>query len=72
MRGSTSSRLSEMLFAIGFPAVSTPNCWEMFETACTFAAVKRRNSHWSAFTQPTRSQFPFGDIASDPKSPGAE
>jgi hypothetical protein len=44
----------------------------MFETACTLEAVKRKKSHWSAFTQLTRSQFPFGDIASDPKSPGEE
>ena len=64
--------LSGNAFSIGLPSVSTPNCWEMFDTACTFAAAKRKKSHWSAFTQPTRSHFPFGETASDPKSPGAE
>jgi hypothetical protein len=49
-----------------------PNCWTMFETDSTLADVSLRNSHWFALTQPTSSQFPFGEIASVPKSPGAE
>ena len=49
-----------------------PNFRAMPETATTFEAVSRRKSHWSAFTQPTSSQWPFGEMASVPKSPGAE
>src|SRR5439155_15875808 len=49
-----------------------PNCSTMSETACTLTALRRRKSHWSAFTHPTRSHCPFGETASVPKSPGAE
>ena len=49
-----------------------PNCSTMFETDSTFADVSRRNSHWFASTQPTRSQLPLGETASEPKAPGAE
>src|SRR4051794_2320234 len=59
-------------FARGRPCVSDPNCSAMLEIATTFEAVSRRKSHWFAFTQPTSSHLPFCDIASVPKSPGAE
>ena len=52
--------------------LEAPNCSAIAETAWTFAEVSRRKSHWSALTQLTSSQFPLGDTASVPKSPGAE
>src|SRR4029450_7808212 len=49
-----------------------PNCSTMFDTDSTLADVSRRNSHWFALIQPTSSHWPFCEIASVPKSPGAE